>query len=703
MLCYFTEKPDAARKLAPIVGAGARHDGYLEGADVVVTWGFGHLVAIDEPEAMNSAWGKPWRTEQLPMIPDAWRYRVLEDAKKQFAVVKTLLADSRFDKVVCATDAGREGERIFRLIYQEAGCKKPIKRLWVSALTEEALRAGVAQLRDGREFEALGRAAEARGRADWLVGLNATRAYTLRNSARCTVGRVQTPTLSLIVRRQREIEAFQPQPYWGIRVRLSTAIQEAFTAAYVAGEKRDRLRIDDKAAAERIARELAAVDTAACTELATQEQERAAPHLYDLSTLQAEANARWGYTAAQVLEAAQELYEKHTAITYPRTASPCLSKDNVPHLAGIITALEPSYPDAVAQARERKEPLGKPYVDDTRLTDHHAIIPTYKPPAAGQLAERDARIYDLVAKRFLAVFLPPKRTAITTAYFSAGEHSLRARGTVVLDPGWTVIYADQDQPEEKEKPDDEETAQRLPLLEQGHAYTRCDVQLQANVTKPPRPYTDGTIIKAMRTAGADLEDKDLRVYMKAAGLGTEATRADIIEKLLRAEYIKREKKTLVATPKGGALVDQVHPDLVDPATTARWEQRLKAIEDGTDDARAFERDIAAFVRQVISAAAEAAPIAVAPLSGLGLCPACRQGMIRSTQKGWGCSRWKEGCSFMIWKQVAGKKLTDSIATQLVTSRRTSRKLSGFKSKAGNSFEARLRLDDKNKVVFEFEK
>jgi DNA topoisomerase-3 len=706
MRLVFAEKPDAGRNIAAILGVTRRQDGYMEGDDVVVTWGFGHLVAFDEPEAMNADWGNPWRLDKLPMIPASWTYDVLADKKKQFGVIKKLMADPRVTEIVNAGDADREGERIFRLIYQHAGCRKPVKRAWFSALTEEALRDTLAHLKDGRDYEPLGRAAEARARADWLVGLNATRGYTLRNGSKCTVGRVQTPTLALVVRRQREIEAFKPQPYWSIAVALADAQGAAIPALYVYGDKRDQTRLDDKVRVDQLVDELQRVPEATCTQVDTKEQERLAPHLYDLSTLQTEANAKWGYTAAQVLEAAQALYEDHTAITYPRTSCPCLSTDNVPSFPGILAALAPAYPDAVGRASQRKEPLGKPYVDQVDAS-HHAIIPTNKPPAQA-LPEREARIYDLIVKRFLAAFLPPKRTALTTAYFSAADHTLRARGTVLLDPGWTAIYGDLPDDDDdrtkghEEDHDGHDARQALPPLSHNHTYSRGLVRPLAKTTQPPRPYTDGTLIGAMRTAGAQLEDKDLRAYMSVAGLGTDATRGEIIEKLVRSEYLIRQKKVLVATAKGCALVDQVHPALVDLATTARWEQRLKAIEERTEDPAAFERDIQAYVRELISTVGSVEPIALPPATGLAPCPACKQGTVVESPKAFGCSRWKQGCKFTIWKQLSGKTITAKVASELILNGHTSRKIAGFKSKAGKAFEARLKLTDDYKVTFVFD-
>lgn len=701
MKVVVAEKPSVARNIARILGCRTKADGHLTGNGYAVTWAFGHLVEIAEPAAMNPAWGKPWKKEQLPMVPSPWKYEVTTDGKKQFGVIQKLLRDPQTTEIVAATDAGREGEHIFRLIYQLSGSRKPVKRLWISSLTDDAIREGFRSLKPSEAFDALADAARARAHADWLVGLNFTRAYTVHNRELCTVGRVQTPTLALLVNRHHEIERFVPRTYYEVHA----VLEPGFTAKYVG--KDEKVRIDDKELAQRIIDDIAGVPHAEVTSVETKETRTAAPALPDLLTLQKEANKRFGYTASETLQIAQSLYETHKLISYPRTESRHLSRDMVPGLSAVVDAVAPSFPEAAALAKQRFPTLtlSKSYVDDTKLTDHHAIIPTPRNPRGLELSEKEQKIYRLIAARFLAIFLPPLVKAETTAFFLIGSHPFRAKGSVVMEPGWTAVQPFE--PEGKKSPgesddSDEEKAQTLPPLEKGQRCPKRSQSLETRVTKPPKPYTDASLLDAMKKAGASIDDEDLAAYMKRSGLGTPATRAAIIERLLKTRYIERRRKELVPTQKGIDLVAQVQDELRDPALTAEWEQRLKDIEEGTLQADTFEADIVSHLKILLPRVFGAAPIARAPSSGIGACPLCGQGIVRETPKAFGCSRWKEGCTFTIWKTIAGKSISASQAQELLVRKKT-RKLKGFTSKrTGKKFDAALALDETFKVTFVFD-
>ena len=707
MKVVLAEKPSVARDIARVLGCRTRADGHLTGNGYAVTWAFGHLLEIAEPAAMNPAWAKPWRKEQLPMVPPRWRYEVTEDGKKQFAVIKKLLNAPETAEIIAATDAGREGEHIFRLIYQRSGSKKPVKRLWIRSLTDEAIREGFRSLEPSEAFDALAAAARSRAHADWLMGLNFTRAYTVHNRQLCTVGRVQTPTLALLVNRHHEIQNFVPQTYYEVHAIL----EPGFTAKYVG--KDGKTRIDDTSLAVRVFEDIAGVPLAEVTSVETKDKTIHAPALFDLLTLQKEANKRFGATATATLQIAQSLYETHKLLSYPRTESRHLSRDIVPGLPAVIDAARYSFPEAAALAEARFPTLKLPksYVDDTKLTDHHAIIPTTRNPRGLHLSDTEQKIYRLVVARFLAIFLPALMKAETTALFAIGPHTFRAKGSVVKEPGWTSVHSAKPEGKKRSKAaddSDDEKAQKLPPLEKGERCKKSSQSLETRVTKPPKSHTDASLLDAMKKAGASIDDEDLAATMKRCGLGTPATRAAIIERLLKTGYVERSKKELLPTGKGIDLIAQVEEELRDPALTAQWEQRLKDIEEGKLTAEAFEADIVTHLKSLLPKVFTAAPLAgIADLAGaqaagLGTCPLCQEGSVRETPKAYGCSRWREGCSFTIWKRIAGKTITSTQARQLLARKKT-RKLKGFKSKkTGKKFDAALALDESLKVRFVFD-
>lgn len=723
MKVILAEKPSVARDIAAVVGAKTKRDGYFEGNDYAVTYAFGHLVTLAEPEDMNPAWGSPWRIEQLPMVPKEWKYRIVDKSASQFNVIKKLFIDPSATSIICATDAGREGEHIFRLIYKLSGSQKPVERLWISSLTADAIKDGLKKLKPSKEFDNLASAAAARAHADWVVGLNFTRAYTSINSQLCTIGRVQTPTLALIVEKQIAIDNFQSTPFYEI---LAT-FAPGFIARYLApqeGEGERQTRVKDKALAQGIVKDITPLKHGKVESLVTSEKRAKAPALYDLLTLQKDANKRFGYTAQETLNLAQSLYEEHKLISYPRTESRHLSTDMVDELPRILSqmlkqvkskkvldafAAQSIVPGSITTSL-LKPKLSKAYVDDTKLTDHHAIIPTFNAPTAN-LPDKQKNVYDLVVTRFLSIFLPPEIRDETVCMIALGEHTFRAKGVIIKDVGWTVLEDNKqekgEKPEKGEKKkkekDGEEEQQTLPALTAGDEIEKLKQELKERKTSAPKPYDDASLLTAMKNAGQEIDDEDLASYMKQKGLGTPATRAAIIERLLQTGYVERNKKYFAPTTKGRALIEQVHSDLKDVALTANWEQRLADMQDGKMAIESFEGAIADFVVRILPDVTKAGPaLAVRTGGALGICPQCKKGAVRKTAKGAGCNRWKETepCNFSIWKEQRGKELTDEQMQEILENGRT-KLIKGFKKKDGSgTYDARLVLTEEFKLQFE---
>lgn len=725
MKVILAEKPSVARDIASVVGANTKRNGYFEGNGYSVTYAYGHLVTIAEPEEMNPAWGGPWRMAQLPMIPENWKYKIVEKTVSQYNVIKNLFCDSKTTSIICATDAGREGEHIFRLIYKLSGSNKSVERLWISSLTADAIKDGLANLKSSDEFDNLANSATARAHADWVVGLNFTRAYTAMNRQLCTIGRVQTPTLALIVDRQLSIESFKEKQFYEIVVNFAPG----FMARYITPTEEPQTRLHDQAVAQSIIDAIKPEKSGTVQSVITTEKKNKPPALYDLLTLQKEANKRFGYTAQETLDIAQNLYEEHKLISYPRTESRHLSTDMVAELPRVLSTVvkAPTTTDVAREALAKegivpgqitaaliRPRLNKAYVDDAKLTDHHAIIPTYNSPSA-TLPERQRNIYTLVASRFLSIFMPPEIRDETTVILTIGEHSFRAKGFVIKDPGWTALEPkgkDKDEEGSKGKgkkksdadKDNAEDVQQLPPLAKDEKVDKLKEELKKGKTSAPKPYDDGTLLTAMKNAGQEIDDEDLASYMKQKGLGTPATRAAIIERLLKSSYIERQKKYLMPTEKGRALIQQVHHDLKDVALTASWEQGLADMQDGKMQLNSFESDIAGFVSRLLpDVASQTDALPSVPREGevsFGTCPQCQKGFVRQTPKGAGCNRWKEGCNFTIWRDIYGKEISDSHIKDLVEKRIT-KEIKGFKKKDGSGkYDSKLVLTEDFKVRLE---
>ncbi len=641
------EKPSVARDIAKVLGADRRGEGFLHGNGYTVTWAIGHLVTLAQPGEIRPEW-KKWSRPQLPMLPREWPLVVPEDTRDQFAVVKKVINAPEVERVVCATDAGREGELIFRYIYEAAGCKKPVSRLWISSLTADAIRKGFAKLRDGKDFEPLADAARGRSRADWLVGMNLSRAYTLDFDEELSVGRVQTPTLAILVEREIAIRSFVPEDYLEVVAtftpKLDGAAEEVppsfiYRGTWFRGEaptpEAKRLKADSKKPGADL-EEAMGIVARAKTGRAEVESVRAEtkrmppPLLYDLTELQRHANRLYGFSAQKTLGLAQALYESKKLLSYPRTDSRHLSSDVAATLPEIVKAIQAPYAGQLAPGTGDRA-LGRRFVDDAKVTDHHAILPTATRPEGVELSADERKIYDLVCRRLLMAWHDDHVWSVTTVITRITSRLLVDRfhstGTMVDQAGWKVLDIDlkkdkkdskdskekKDEPDEKDNSDDE--AQDLPPgLTANQPQRVLEARAVAKKTRPPKRFTEATLLTAMETAGRTLDDRELSEAMKDSGLGTPATRAEIIETLLRRQYIERQGKALLATDKGIRLIQVVHPHVKSPAMTGEWEAHLKRIQRGEAPLAGFLEGIEAYVREVVgkAPAASAAPLGPHP-------------------------------------------------------------------------------------------
>jgi DNA topoisomerase-3 len=705
------EKPSVGRDLSRVLpGPFQKLEGYLESDEHVMTWAVGHLVQLAEPDEYDPKY-KKWRMADLPIVPDSFKLVVRDErSKKQMSVITKLLKRADVDRVVNACDAGREGELIFAWTYEKAGAKKPVDRLWLSSMTTAAIRHALADLHPRDDYARLEEAARSRSEADWIVGMNATRAATIRLRSSfdgaVSLGRVQTPTLALIARREEEIRAFKPEPYWLVDASFEPTGGDAgrgYAGRFHAGAQP---RLKTAGEAEAI---VAAVRgrTGTITKLEKSTKKEQAPLLYDLTSLQRDANTRFGFSARRTLAAAQRLYEEHKALTYPRTNSRFLTGDmaaEIKPIAGHVGARS-EYARAAAYVTGLDTlPLGR-VVNDAKVTDHHAIIPTN---AAGhpvdKMSDDDKRVYDMVVRRFLAVFHPEAVFENTRLETTVEQHVFRTRGRVLVVPGWRGVYGEGFS-EGSSSEDDEGTDQALPKLEQGEDARTLEVGSERKETKPPRRYSDASLLAAMETAGKLVDDDDAREAMKESGIGTPATRAAIIERLIDVAYVERDGRSLVCTEKGLNVIRLLgeHP-ITSPGLTGDWEHRLGRIEHGEETRERFMADIAAFARGTVTELDAKLKEVRIPRANLGPCPVCGQDIVEN-RKGFSCwSREDPGCGFVIWKSKAGKTLPMAVAKELIATGRTARAVTGFKGRSGKSFRARLALqqgdDGKWRVEFD---
>lgn len=688
-----------ARDIARALGNFRASDGFLTDGPRVISWALGHLAQLAEPAEYDPRY-RHWKLADLPIIPPEFKLSVIQRSQKQFRILAALLGQPELREVVNACDAGREGELVFRQIYRLTGCRAPVRRLWISSLTEEAIKAGFAGLRPAENFDSLGAAAEARARADWVVGLNATRAYTLAAGDLYSLGRVQTPTLALIVRREAEITAFVPQAFWTVEA-LFSATEGEYRGIWSKEPPEDG-RLLSSAEALSVARSVRGV-TGQVSGVNRKELKQLPPMLYDLSDLQREMNRLHGMTAAHTLKAAQGLYETHKAITYPRTDSRYLTPDlhsicrrALSALAGVIG------PEAAAALRPWPE-VPERVFNPEKVSDHHAIIPTGRVPKVPSPDEE--RVFLAVARRLAAAFMPPARIETLQVLTVAADHTFVSRGKRILVPGWLLA--------EPVKAPGEAS---LPSLDQGHRVRVSSCRSRKSSTKPPNRYTEATLLGAMETAGRRLEaeetpDRDEIIEaLKGEGLGTPATRAAIIERLVEVGYLGRHGRTLNPTPKGLKLISMIQtPELASAALTGRWEYMLRQIEAGELGSAAFLEGIIKFTRDLVQQVRESLTTsagAVATAGGsaeVGPCPRCGCPVRRrsSAYRCGGSADQPGGCGFAMAQFLAGRRMEPSIVADLLTKGRTGF-LTGFRSQQGKAFTASLRLEG-GELKFEFRK
>lgn len=669
MIVCIAEKPSVARDIAEVLGAHNRKEGYIEGNGYQVTWTFGHLCTLKEPHEYSPSW-KSWSLGSLPMIPPRFGIKLINDPgiEKQFRIIEGLMQHA--DQIVNCGDAGQEGELIQRWVMQKAGARCPVKRLWISSLTEEAIREGFAKLKDQSDFQPLYEAGLSRAIGDWLLGMNATRLYTLKygqNKQVLSIGRVQTPTLALIVKRQLEIDHFKPEPYWELKTVYRDTTFNSTKGKFASKEEGERFLETVRQADFTV------------TDISSKKGTEAPPRLFDLTSLQVECNKKFGYSADMTLQLIQSLYEKKVT-TYPRVDTTFLSDDIYPKCPNILNGLK-DYAGYTQVLAGKKLLKSKKVFDNSKVTDHHAIIPTGIQPQG--LTDMEKQVFDLVARRFIAVFYPDCKFSTTTVLGEVSQVEFKATGKQILDPGWRIIFAKEVQEENKEG--DEEKV--LPLFQQGESGPHTP-DLNEKWTQPPKLYTEATLLRAMETAGKLVDNDELRDALKENGIGRPSTRAAIIETLFKRHYIRKERKNLIPTPTGMELIQLIHEELLKSAElTGIWEKKLREIEKKSYDAATFLNELKLMVTDIVNsvlrdntnrritvvqeeetiskkkeektvakrvrkkkAEEEKAPAdkkdekKADDLVGTP-CPICGKGVILKGKTAYGCSEWKNGCTF----------------------------------------------------------
>ncbi len=656
MIVCIAEKPSVAKDIARIIGATAAHDGYMEGNGYQVTWTFGHLCCLKEPNDYSENW-KHWSLAALPMIPRRFGIKLIEDAgiKKQFAIIERLMQAA--DGIINCGDAGQEGELIQRWVMQRANATCPVKRLWISSMTDEAIREGFGRLKDQNEYQSLYLAGLSRAIGDWLLGMNATRLYTLKygqNRQVLSIGRVQTPTLALIVNRQKEIDGFKPEPYWI----LATIYRDT---QFTATKGKFLSKEDGEKAFETIAGKPFAV-----TDVQKKKGTETPPHLYDLTSLQVDCNKKFSYSADMTLKLIQSLYEKKLT-TYPRVDTQYLSDDIYPKCPAILKGLD-DYASLTQPIIGKKLRKDKKVFDTSKVTDHHAIIPTGVP--ARGLTDMEKNVYELVALRFISVFYPDCKFSTTTVMGTVDEVEFKVGGKEILDPGWHAVYAKEEQKADEEDAKSGDEERTLPSFAVGETGPHTPT-LTERWTTPPKYYTEATLLRAMETAGKFVEDEELRAALKENGIGRPSSRAGIIETLFKRRYIRRERKNLLATPTGIELIDTIHEKLLTSCElTGIWEKKLRDIEHKTYDPQQFinelKEQIGKIVNDVLSDNSNRR-VAITTEADLKKrsprrqvpklkandtiidkpCPKCGKGIIIKGKTAYGCSNWKDGCDFRL--------------------------------------------------------
>jgi DNA topoisomerase-3 len=669
------EKPSVAKEIAAIIGANSRMDCYFEGNGYQVTWTFGHLCTLKEPHDYTDRW-KSWDMRALPMLPERFGIKLINDngVKKQFAIIEKLVNNA--DEVINCGDAGQEGELIQRWVLAKAGNNKPLKRLWISSLTEEAIKEGFNHLRDGHEFDNLYAAGSARAIGDWLLGMNATRLYTLKygqNKQVLSIGRVQTPTLSILVTRQLEIDNFKPEPYWELKTKYREVIFSASAGRFVSQEE----------AAVKLSEILGYEFYIISYERKTGNE--APLRLFDLTSLQVDCNRKFGFTAEETLRLIQSLYEKKLT-TYPRVDTTYLSEDIYPKIPDILSKLTP-YQEFTSPLLKTKIKKTSKIFDDKKITDHHAIIPTGV--LSNSLNPDERKVYDMVARRFISAFYPDCKVANITVLGDVNSIEFKATGKQILEPGWRIVYK-----EDAGKTAEDENI--LPLFEKGE-HGAHEPELAEKMTQPPKHYTEATLLRAMETAGKSVDDEELRDLLKQNGIGRPSTRANIIETLFRRKYIRRDKKKIIANPTGIELIQTIENELLKSAElTGIWEKKLREIETGKYEIAAFMVELKEMVTQIVLQVklSNRRAITIAPVEQKTedvvvkktepqgktkpsgevnekiICPKCKKGEVIQGKQAWGCSAYREGCDFRLAFDFSGKKLSETNVKALCRKRRS---------------------------------
>lgn len=667
MKVCIAEKPSVAREIAEVLGATQRKEGYIEGNGYQVTWTFGHLCTLKEPHDYTPNW-KQWSLSSLPMVPPRFGIKLISNPtyEQQFKVIEHLMQQA--EMIINCGDAGQEGELIQRWVMQKAGAKCPVYRLWISSLTEEAIREGFRQLKEQSEFNRLYEAGLSRAIGDWLLGMNATRLYTLRygqNRQVLSIGRVQTPTLALIVNRQTEIDNFKPEPYWELKTVYRNVTFSATKGKFTKKEEGEAFLDTVKQADFTV------------TDISEKKGKEYAPRLFDLTSLQVECNKKFAFTAEDTLKLIQSLYEKKVT-TYPRVDTTFLSEDIYPKVPATLKGLV-NYTELVQPLLEKKLPKSKRVFDNTKVTDHHAIIPTGVP--ARGLTDNEMKVYDLVARRFLAAFYPDCEISTTTVLGKVDKVEFKVTGKQILKPGWRVVFGAEVK-EEEANPQEENAV--LPEFTKGESGPHQPV-LKETWTTPPKPYTEATLLRAMETAGKLVDNDELRDALKENGIGRPSTRAAIIETLFKRNYIRKERKSLYPTATGKELIGTIHEELLKSAElTGLWEKKLRQIERGTYEARTFLEELKQMVNQIVlnvlsDSTARRITIESKPTEKKEkkerkprkprapklVCPLCKKGTILRGKTAYGCSEYKNGCQFRLDYAAYGADLTDEQLGQVL--------------------------------------
>ncbi|NLP50458.1 DNA topoisomerase III [Bacillus sp. RO1] len=587
------EKPSVGRDIARVLKCTKKGNGFFEGDKYIVTWALGHLVTLADPEAYDAKF-KAWKLEDLPMLPNETKLVVIKNTSKQYSAVKAQLTRKDVKEIVIATDAGREGELVARWILEKARIQKPVKRLWISSVTDRAIKEGFAKLRDGKEYENLYYSAVARAEADWVVGMNATRALTTKHNAQLSCGRVQTPTLAIIAKREEEIRSFTPKEFYGMKA----ITENGFQLVWQDTKTKER-RNFNKQTLESLHSKVKNQD-AKVTDINKTEKKSYAPALYDLTELQRDANRIFGYSAKETLSILQRLYEQHKIVTYPRTDSRYISTDMVDTLKERVEAIRAhSYKQIASKLLTKPIKANKSFVNNEKVTDHHAIIPTEEAVLLSKLSDKEYKIYDLIVKRFLAVLLPPFLYEQTNITASIGTEQFVAKGKTVISQGWKEVFSSM---EEQEDGSDSLTDQLLPSMNKGDVLPIRKVELTSGKTKPPEPFNEGTLLSAMENPAKYMEQTDQKLVKtlgETGGIGTVATRADIIEKLFNSFLMEKRGKGLHITSKGKQLLNLAPEDLKSPALTGEWEQKLGMIAKGQLKKAAFINEMKAYAKQIV--------------------------------------------------------------------------------------------------------